>query len=157
MGEKSRWTATSSTLVRGDLLIEIQTQLHALRRKLTRLTESHHVRLLHPIAQERWIVKLGSDGETPLERRKSPRRGCVEYIFSELVSIPHLLARETFSLEVLLTREEEIRRNDGQGSWRRKGWSIIDRRLLDVVQRIPLTTMDDFRALLPSAAAAVHQ
>lgn len=138
-------------LVRGDLLIEIQTRsFSALRRKLTRLTESHPVRLLHPIAQERWIVKLDADGETQLERRKSPRRGCIEHIFTELVSIPHLLARDNFALEVLLTREEEIRCNDGRGSWRRKGWSIIDRRLIDVVQRVPLATIDDVRALLPA-------
>lgn len=137
-------------LVRGDLLIEIQTRsFAALRRKLARLTESHPVRLVHPIARERWIVKLGPDGVTLVERRKSPRRGCLEHIFTELVSIPHLCSRDTFSLEVLLTREEEIRWNDGQGSWRRKGWSIRDRRLLEVVQQVTLATPDDFRALLP--------
>lgn len=137
-------------LVRGDLLIEIQTRhFTAMRRKLDRLTETHTVHLLHPIARERWIVKLGSDGETLVERRRSPRRGCVEHIFAELVSIPHLLVRDTFSLEVLLTREEEVRINDGQGSWRRKGWSIADRRLIEVVDSVSLAKPADFRALLP--------
>src|SRR5687767_11161076 len=104
-------------LVRDDLLIEIQTRsFFPLKKKLTKLTESHPVRLVHPIPAERWIVKLAADGETLIERRKSPKRGYVEHIFSELVSIPHLIERENFSLDVLLISEEEIRCHDGKGS-----------------------------------------
>ncbi len=137
-------------LVRGNLLIEVQTAgFAAIRRKLARLTQAHPLRLVYPIAAERWIVKLAADGETLVERRRSPRRGRIEHVFVELVSIPDLIARETFSLEVLLTREEEIRRDDDQGSWRRQGWSIIDRRLVEVVDRVAFSTPEDFRALLP--------
>jgi hypothetical protein len=137
-------------LVRGALLIEIQTRGFAsIRRKLSRLTQDHPLRLVFPIAAERWIVKLAADGQTLVERRKSPRRGRVEHVFAELVSIPDLITRATFSLEVLLTREEEIRRDDGLGSWRRKRWSVIDRRLIEVADRVTFSTPDDFRALLP--------
>ncbi len=138
-------------LIHDDTLIEIQTRSFApLRTKLAKLTRTHPVRLVHPIAAERWIVKLAEDGETLIERRKSPRRGRIEHIFLELVSIPHLVERANFSLDVLLTQEEEIRVRDGKGSWRRKGWSIRDRRLLDVVQRVTLSTIEDYRTLLPS-------
>lgn len=138
-------------LVRGDLLIEIQTRsFNPLKRKLANLTEVHPVRLVHPIPAERWIVKLAADRETLIERRKSPKRGYVEHIFAEMVSIPNLICRENFSVEVLLTREEEIRCQDGKGSWRRKGWSIIDRRLVSVVGQRTFNTPGDFRTLLPA-------
>jgi hypothetical protein len=138
-------------LVRGDLLIEIQTRgFTPLKRKLAKLTETHVVRLAHPIAAERWIVKLASDGETQIERRKSPRKGTIEHIFTELVSIPHLIERDNFSLDVLMIREEQVWLKDGRGSWRRKGWSVMDRRLIDVVQQVTFSTPADFRALLPN-------
>lgn len=138
-------------IVRDDLLIEIQTRnFAAIKSKLADLLDRYSVRLVHPIAQERWIVRLDVDGETRLSRRKSPRRGRVYHLFDELVRIPHLITHPNFTLDVLLTQEEEIRLNDGQGSWRRKGWSIHDRQLLAVVEQIPLVHVADFQALLPA-------
>ncbi|MBN1428651.1 MAG: hypothetical protein JXB07_09705 [Anaerolineae bacterium] len=136
-------------IVRSEMLIEIQTRhCGKLKRKLERLIENHPVRLVHPIAQERRLVKLGQGGEID-ERRKSPRRGRIEHVFGELVSIPHLIAHPLFELEVLIIREEEIRSNDGCGSWRRKGWSIVDRRLVEVLDRHLFQRPADFLPLLP--------
>ena len=143
-------------LRRGPQLIEIQTRnFAALKRKLTQLVERHPVRLVHPIAQEKWIVRLGRDG-APLTRRKSPRRGRVDHLFAELVSFPELVAHPNFTLEILMTREEEILRPVGRGkgrraSWRRKGWEICDRRLLGVVEQIVLVSPADFLRFLPDA------
>ena len=50
-------------LVRDDLLIEIQTRnFGAIKRKLVDLTTRHKVRLVYPIAQQKWIVKLAKAG-----------------------------------------------------------------------------------------------
>ena len=139
-------------VVSGELLIEIQTgNFSALKEKLPVLLANHPLLLVHPIAQEKWIVRLPGQGETPLRRRKSPRRGRVEHVFLELVRIPHLVAHPNFSLEVLLTREEEIQREDGRGSWRRRGRSIADRRLLEVVQRVRFDSPQDFMPFLPAS------
>ncbi|MBI5960864.1 MAG: hypothetical protein HY866_19150, partial [Chloroflexi bacterium] len=51
--------------------------------------------------------------------------------------------------DVLLIREEEFWLDDGQGSWRRKHWSIYDRRLLDVCETISLSKPADYSTLLP--------
>lgn len=137
-------------IVRGDLLIEIQTRnFSALKKKLNTLTRDHAVRLVHPIAKEKWILRLPSEQDAPPKRRKSPKRGRLEHIFVELIRIPHLVAHPNFSLEVLLTQEEETRRNDGQGSWRRKGWSIVDHTLIRVDECIVLESPSDFSALIP--------
>lgn len=137
-------------VVQGDLLIEIQTRnFTAVRAKLVSLIENHRVRLVHPIAREKWIVRLPAEGVTPLSRRRSPRRGRLEHIFYELVRIPDLLKHPNFSLDVLMIREEEIRRADGKGSWRRNGVSITNRCLLEVLDCYQFTTPNDLRALIP--------
>ncbi len=130
--------------------IEIQTRnLAQMKPKLLKLLDRHPVRVLHPIAQERTITRVDADGVIG-SRRKSPRRGTVYHVFPELLSLPAVLQHPNFVLEVVLIREEQVWIDDGKGSWRRKHWSIHDRRLLDVLNTIPLNTAADFAALLPS-------
>lgn len=137
-------------LVRGDLLIEVQTRnFSALRRKLAALTRDYAVRLVHPIPLEKWIVRVEDDGATLLSRRKSPRRGAAVDVFAELVHIPALLADPHFSLDVLLIQEEELRRHDPRRGWRRKGWVTHERRLLAVVEQRLFETPADLASLLP--------
>ena len=138
-------------IVRGDLLVEIQSRnFSAIKRKMRTLTGSYPVRLVYPIAREKWIVKVAGDGKRVESRRKSPKRGKAEDIFQELVSFPKLLSNPNFSLEVLLIQEEEVRSYDGNRNWRRKGWVTNERRLLDVVDQRLFETPADMAALLPS-------
>ncbi|MCX5769683.1 MAG: hypothetical protein NTZ09_05350 [Candidatus Hydrogenedentes bacterium] len=137
-------------IVRGELLIEIQTaNFSQLRRKLSRLVETHRVRLVYPVAAEKWVVRTDSNG-AETGRRKSPKHGKIENVFGELVSIPKLMAHPNFSLEVLLIREEEIRRHAPGKAWRRRGWLRCERRLLDVVESRVFRGPADLVALLPS-------
>lgn len=137
-------------IVRGNQLIEIQTKnFSALGRKLRALTKKHPVRLVHPIAKEKYIVKVSHENNKVISRRKSPKNGKVTDVFNELIRIPDLMSHENFTLEVLLIKEEEIRCDDGQGSWRRKGVSIKDRKLVDVIETVEFKDNSDFLALLP--------
>ncbi len=143
-------------IVRDDLLIEIQTRnLSALKPKLARLVEQHPLRLVHPIAQEKWIRRVAADGTTQISRRKSSKRGGFEHIFDELVSFPQLIAHPNFSLEVVLIQEEEIQRAESGNArrrwrWRHRGWTIHDRQLLKIVEQRVLTSPSDFASFLPS-------
>lgn len=138
-------------VVQGDLLVEVQTgNFASIRSKLIELTSVHPVRLVYPIAQEKWIVKLAKDGGGQTSRRKSPKRGKVEDVFWELVSFPELLLSPNFSLEVLLIQEEEVRRYEGKRKWWRRGWVTEERRLLEVVERRLFETSTDIRVLLPA-------
>lgn len=131
-------------ILRSDSIIEIQTgSFGNMKRKLSRLLKDYRIRVVYPVAHERWIVKLPvkkSDSET---RRKSPRRQGLEAVFRELVSIAGLVAHPNFELEVLLIREEQVRRFDGNKSWRRKGWKVDERRLLEIVDRRVIRNPDD--------------
>jgi hypothetical protein len=137
-------------IVRGEMLIEIQTRnFSALKPKLYRLVEKHPVRLVYPIPVEKWIVRQTEAGE-PISRRKSPRRGRLEHIFLELIRIPDLIKEPNFSLQVVLARVEEIQVDDGQGSWRRAGRSIVDRRLIEALDTVLFNSPGDFSRLLPA-------
>lgn len=131
------------------LLIEIQTRnFTAIGPKLQALVAKYPVRLVYPIPRSKTIIRITDDGEVCGSRR-SPKTGTALDLFNELIRIPKLINEPNFSIEVLLIREEEIRRADGRGSWRRKGVSIADRRLVAVEERLLFKERDDFRGFLP--------
>jgi hypothetical protein len=138
-------------LVRGDLLVEIQTGGFApLRRKLELLSEGRQVRLVAPVALSRRIVRLSSEGEV-LSARRSPRRGSLEDVFRRLVSIPALLCRPTFELEVLLTHQDELRMHRPGKAYRRRGWVVVGRSLVTVERTVRIAGPADVERLLPVA------
>ncbi|GMQ85223.1 MAG: hypothetical protein BMS9Abin07_0789 [Acidimicrobiia bacterium] len=136
-------------LVRDGLLIEIQTRgFSSMRRKLDRLLDSYSMRLVHPVAAEKWIVKLDENGHQ-LSRRRSPKRGIAVDVCAELVSFPSLLSHPNFTLEVALVEEEEVRRPDAKKGWRRGGFVIEERRLVDVLETVELDSPEELLGLLP--------
>jgi hypothetical protein len=138
-------------LLRGMQVIEIQTAGFAsIRHKVRSLVAHHPLRLVYPVAREKWIAKVDVDGRSQLSRRKSPKHGRVEEVFAELVSFPELMAHPNFVLEVLLIQEEEVRRYEESRAWRRRGWVTQERRLLEVVGRHRFDQPADMTRLLPA-------
>ncbi len=138
-------------IVRGNTLVEIQTgAFHAMRKKLPALLESYHVRLVYPVAVRKWIVRLDEDTGEVLSRRKSPRKGRPEDVFAELRAFPQLAVHPSLTLCIALTDQDEIQVNDGEGSWRRKGWSIADRQLLAVNAVDEYRNRVDFQRFIPT-------
>lgn len=130
-------------------LIEVQTgSCSPLKSKLRSLSSGHPVRLVIPVAREKWLLKLPKSGRGKARRRKSPKRGRVEELFGELVSFPDLMGHDNFTLEVLLIQEEEVRRHKPGRRWRRHGWVTEERRLLDVVERRLFTCPQDVLDLI---------
>ncbi len=134
---------------RGKELFEIQTaNFGSLKSKLDVLLDDFQVTIVYPIARERWIRRVSTDGEV-ISRRKSPKRGRVEQLFDELIYIPQYLRRENLSVDALMIQDEITWLDDGRGSWRRKGWSVQDRRLLSILERHPFSGPVDYLALIP--------
>lgn len=137
-------------IVRGNLLIEIQTgNFAAIRKKLQRLLKNHRIRLVYPVAKEKIITRVSASGNEVLSSRKSSKRGKLIDIFNELVRMPELINEDNLSIEVLLIKQEEVRCEDGKGSWRRKGQSIKDKRLMEVYERVEFENKEDFLIVLP--------
>jgi hypothetical protein len=137
-------------ILRDNLLIEIQTgNFSAIKKKLTKLLQNNNqVKLVYPIAKLKWIVHVTDSGEF-VRRRKSSKKGKLTDLFYELVHTPSLIKDRNFSLEVLLIEEEEVRCNDGRGSWKNRGVSVKDRKLLNVFDKIAFEDRQDFLKFLP--------
>jgi hypothetical protein len=118
---------------------------------MRRLVQEHLVKLIYPVAAEKWLLKNPKPGEgDEPTRRKSPKRGRAVEVFNELVSFPELMQTPHFSLEVALTQEEEVREYQGDKRWRQHGWRTVERRLITVMERRSFATPADLARLLPT-------
>ena len=138
-------------VARADELIEIQTgSFESAARKIRRLVGDHRMLLVHPVAVERWLIHVDSDGAI-IARRRSPRRGTALDLFEELVAFPELVAEPNFDLELALIREEEIRGPIEEGKRYRypRTWRRLDRRLIEVVGLVRVSSPGDLLGLLP--------
>ena len=137
-------------LVRADgELVEVQTGgFGPLGKKLDSLLDGHRVRIVHPVAAERRIVRVDEHGEV-LAARRSPKRATAVAVFDKLVSFPSLLSHPNLTIEVLLLREDHIRRpqpTTTRGRTRDPG----ERRLVEVLDRVVLHSREDILAALPA-------
>lgn len=130
-------------------LVEVQTGgFGALACKLDALLDEHRMRIVHPVPAERRIVRVDANGQV-LGARRSPKRATAVAVFDKLVAFPSLLTHPNLTIEVLLLREDHIRRPQPRrtrGRTRDPG----ERRLVDVLDRVTLRTKEDILALLPA-------
>ena len=136
-------------VIRENMLIEIQTKnFSSIKRKLQKLLKNNRIRLVYPIAKIKWLVYLNNNGEL-IRKRKSPKKGQIVDLFYELVFLSELVEDKNFSFEILLIEEVEERCNDRRGSWRRRGISIKDRKLLRVFEREVFENRQSYHRFLP--------
>jgi hypothetical protein len=132
-------------------IIEIQTRnFAALVPKLTYLLPTYRVRLVHPIAETKWIITHLPESPLNPRRRRSPARGQAAQILAELSPIADLLSHPNLVVETIPLEVEEYRAADGKGSWRRKGISIQDRRLVRILNQHQLEFPAGYLDLIPA-------
>jgi hypothetical protein len=107
------------------------------------------MRIVYPIPVEKWIVKVAADG-IRLSRRRSPKVGKPTDVFAELVRLPEYLVHPRLEVDVLLTVEEEYRRPEPGQAWRTRGWVVVDRQLIKVLDSILLNDREDLTGLMPA-------
>ncbi len=133
----------------GGELVEIQTgSFSPLRAKMDALLDLYRVRVVHPIPARRRIVRVDEDG-TVLSTRPSPKRPGFTAIFEGLVSFPTLLGHPNLTIELLLCSEDHVRAPSpvrGRRYLRDPG----ERRLIEVLERVELSSGADAAALLPA-------
>jgi hypothetical protein len=134
-------------------LVEVQTGgFSPLRAKLDALLDRHPMRIVHPVAAERRIVRVDEDGAV-VSQRRSPLRPGAAAVFDGLVSFPTLLSHPHLSVEVLLCREDHVRAPEPRRG-RRFRRDPGERRLVAVLERVELSCAGDAAALLPPLADA---
>jgi hypothetical protein len=143
-------------LVRADgELVEIQTGgFSPLGPKLDALLDGHRMRIVHPVAAQRRILRVDEHGEL-LSARRSPRRGRAIDVFDRLVSFPSLLAHPNLAVDVLLCSEDHVRGPEaGRSRSGRRRRDPGQRRLVEVLDRVELAGPADAAALLPDPLRA---
>ena len=135
-------------IVRGNQLIEIHTgSTSSLKRKLTALVRRYPLRLVLPIAEIKTLIRLNAEG-SEISSRRSPKRNGVLNAFLKLVSLPDLLGDSNFSVDIVMTHEQEVRRPRGRQRGR-KDWVVHERRLVEVRHCVSLHHPADYLAVVP--------
>jgi len=130
------------------LLIEVQTRsVGKLRPKLAVLLPDHRLRLVIPLAENRWIERRPAGGDGP--RRRSPKHACLLHLFAELVSIADVLPHPNLEIEAVMTDQLELREHVPGKAWRRGGWVVTGRELIRVNERRLFRSPADLGELLP--------
>ncbi len=132
-------------------IIEVQTGSFApLKDKVHALAGSRRVRIIYPVIVRKIIEMFDTDGVL-VRTRASPRKGTKWDLFKALVYGWETAVLENVTVEIAFVDVAEKRLADGRGSWRRKGVSIADRRLLAQYPSIELRNRADYAQFAPFA------
>jgi hypothetical protein len=131
-------------------LVEVQSgPLGPLRGKLGRLLREPGalVRVVKPVVLSRRLVRRARRDGADLSARLSPKRGALVEVFDDLVGLARVFPHPGLRIEVLGVAIDEVR----VARRRRPGYSVVDRRLREVVGGVALRRAADLWALLPGA------
>ncbi|RPG30585.1 MAG: hypothetical protein CBC52_004200 [Gammaproteobacteria bacterium TMED92] len=142
-------------VVRDGVIFEIQTSsFSGLERKMRALAEQNAVVLVHPIAAQKHLVRIKDPHSGDFSRRKSPKKGGLCHILSELVYLPTLLNHPNFSVEVALIEEEQHSVYDPKARRGRGGWRTRGRHLVELVEQLRLNHVEDLLQFIPEPLAS---
>ncbi len=137
-------------ILRGDMVIEIQTRnFTSIRKKLRALAKDYRVRLIFPIAVEKLVIYCDKETHKPLRKRKSPKRGKPIDLFRELMRMPDLPSHHNFQLVLMMIKAEEHRIIGEKKGWRGRGYKVLDRKIVGVLDTLTFNNPRDFHAFLP--------
>ncbi len=127
-------------------LVEVQSgPLGPLRGKLSRLLPEHRVRVVKPVVLERRVVRRARTDGPNLSARRSPKRGAVVDLFTDLVGLARLLPDPNLEIEVLAVSIDEIRVS--RRRW--PGYRVADRCLVEILSKLSIECPTDLWKLLP--------
>ncbi len=130
-------------------IIEVQTgSFGPLKEKVLNLALYNTVRIVHPIILSK-MIELYDENNNLIRKRKSPRKGSFWDLFKVLLYAPELAAEKNVIIELIAVDLSEIRKDDGQGSWRRKGASVIDKIPRAFYESLILKTKKDYQFFIP--------
>jgi hypothetical protein len=101
--------------------------------------------VVKPVVFERCVVRRARREGPDLSRRRSPRRGAIVDIFEDLVGLVRVFPHPNLVIEALTVSIDEIRLP--RRPW--PGYSIADRRLIEIHARRLLEQPADLWGLLP--------
>lgn len=133
-------------------IVEIQTRnFDKLRKKLSVFLEQGKVRVVYPIAYEKWLEWIDEETGMISKRRKSPKKGSRYQVFYELYKIKEFLPHPNFQFSILLLNMEEQRLLNGWSHDRKRGSTRYERIPTALVEQIDINSTEEFKKLLPES------
>ena len=130
-------------------LIEVQTgSFGPLKEKAKELCKKHKLRIIYPIIIRK-TIELYDKQDNLLRRRKSPRKGSTWDLFNALIYAPEFPLQKNLKIELAVIDIIEKRIDDGKGSWRRKGASIVNREIGAWHHSLVLKSLKDYAVFIP--------
>ena len=130
-------------------LIEVQTgSFGPLKEKIERLAINEKIRIVFPVIITKYIEVYNKEGEL-LRKRKSPGKGSIWDVFNALLYAPQFCKQPGLTLELVLLDITEKRKDDGKGTWRRKGITIEDKIPLNWHESIIIKKPQDYYLFIP--------
>lgn len=131
-------------------VIEIQTRsFDKLRRKLDKFLEQGSVRVVYPIAYEKYLEWIDEETGAISKKRKSPKKGTPYEAFFELYKIKSYLVHPNLKLSIVLLNIEEQRLLNGWSQDKKRGSHRYERIPTKLVDQIDINSTRDFRKLIP--------
>ena len=131
--------------------MEVQrASLSAIRGKLAELVATHPVRLVKPCVVGTVAVTVERVGGRVGPRRRTAERESLWDVLAELVHLRDVFPDPNLTVEICPVVIEQIRRPDARYRRRRKGYRILDVRLLEHERGVELAGAADLAALLPA-------
>lgn len=135
-------------------VIEVQTRgFNKLRRKLDAFLEAGEVRIVYPVAYEKYLEWIDQETGTISKKRKSPKRGTPYEVFYELYKIKQYLTNPRLSLSIVLVNIEEQRLLNGWSEDKKRGSSRYERIPTALVDQIDINSVEDYKKLIPEGLA----
>ncbi len=144
-------------IVNGFGVIEIQTRsFERMRKKLEAFLAEMPVTVVYPISQTTWITSMDVETGEISGRRKSPKKGRIYDIFSELYKIRPLLSSENLRFHLVLMETEEYRTQAADQRRAKRGrMDKLDKVPLHILEEISIERREDYRMFLPESLPEV--
>lgn len=133
-------------------IIEIQTRsFDRLRKKLAFFLDiGYKVTVVYPVPAIKWISWIDREQGEIGEKRRSPKKGTVYDVVSELYKIRPLISNDRLDFHVILLEVIDYRNLDGYGKSKKIRSTRFERMPLALLGEIDLGMNDRFCALVPT-------
>lgn len=151
-GEKKRRKFVADIL-KDSTVTEIQTgRLAPLTEKIRWILENtpYNVTVIHPIAESKWVNVLNSNNDIE-KRYRSPVKGKVSDIASELYAVKDFLTSPRFSLVILMMEAEQYMKNTARSARQRPRYKKYELIPVNLLSATVFSCVDDVRSLIPDS------
>ena len=131
-------------------IIEVQTSnFYTLKKKLEFYLPEHHVTIVHPIIQVKWLSWIDDDTGEIGKPRKSPRRGSICDALAQLYSLREYLDDPNLEIRLMLLEAVEYRHLNGWSRNKKKGSTRQSLEPKELLGEFIIASSADLQMMIP--------